>query len=129
MKFVEVEKLQEIVNLETPFEDAIKMFNDLIKPLCENDDYMVFESIVSPIDMYKYFEVAIVAILDRGERSTQIRLEFKYLANAESFIYQNLKFCENDDDLIEIVKSTNLFGYLISEVIKPIAVNVYEVEV
>lgn len=129
MEFVEVQKLQENVNLETSFEDIIDIFNDLIKPLCESDDYLVFESIVSPIDMYKYFDVAFVANLTRGERSFQIRLELKYLADAKSFIYQNLVFCELDEELKEIVKNTNLFTYLSSGNIKPVAINVYEMEV
>lgn len=129
MEFVEVQKLQENVNLETSFEDIIDIFNDLIKPLCESDDYLVFESIVSPIDMYKYFDVALVANLNRGERSIQIRLELKYLADAKSFIYQNLVFCERDEDLKGLVKNTNLFDYINSGNIKPVAINVYEIDV
>ena len=79
--------------------------------------------------MYKYFDVAFVANLNRGERTIQIRLELKYLANAKSFIYQNLVFCEIDEDLVEKVKNTNLFDYISSESIKPVAINVYEMDV
>lgn len=129
MEFVEVQKLQETVKIETSFEDIIDIFNNLIKPLCESDDYLVFESIVSPTDMYKYFDVAFAANLNRGERSIQIRLELKYLADAKSFIYQNLVFCELDEDLNELVKNTNLFNYIVSENIKPVAINVYEMDV
>ena len=108
---------------------SFDIFNNLIKPLCESDDYLVFESIVSPIDMYKYFDVAFVANLTRGERSIQIRLELKYLANPKNLIHQNLLFCELNEDFKEIVKNTNLFEYISNGNIKPLAINVYEMDV
>lgn len=130
MEFIETQKLEENVTLETPFEEAIDQFHELVKPLCENpEDYFVFESIVMPTDKYKYFYVSVSVNIQRGDRTIQIRLEFKYTATASCFVLQNLLWSNIDADFLGKIKDTNVFKYITNEKIKPVDISVYEVDV
>lgn len=129
MEFVETQKLQESINIETPLEESIKIFKDLVIPLCDADDYIVFESIVMPTDKYKYFYISFSVSIKRGDRTIQIRLELKYEATAQCFVLQNLFWSDLNENFLDKIKATNVFKYIVSENIKPLDISVYEVEV
>lgn len=119
--------LKECVTVDTPLDVVVNIAEELFSPIFKIEDLLVFESMVMPFSGFKYYYFTISYEIKNGRYSTHIKLDLKYEATPTLMALHNLFWAEDLDEFWKLIRSTHAYNYLLSQNIKPFAVEVLEI--
>lgn len=121
--------LKECVNVDTPLDVVVNIAEELYGPLFKPEDLMVFETIVMPFDGFKYYYFSISLDIKKENYTVQSRIDLKYEATPPLFVLHNCFWAEDEKEFFKLIRSTHAYKYIISEGLKPFAVDVHELHI
>lgn len=118
--------LKSRINEDTPIDEIVDIFREVLEPLRAEEEYYVFESVVLPHGetFVYYFSLSLDTTFEGKE--IQYRMDLKYEATAMTFVLHNLLWSDRVDDFWGTIKNTQAFKYLKDEKIKPFVIEILD---
>ena len=118
--------LKSRINEDTPIDEIVDTFREVLEPLRAEEEYYVFESVVLPHGetFVYYFSLSLDTTFEGKE--IQYRMDLKYEATAMTFVLHNLLWSDRVDDFWGTIKNTQAFKYLKDEKIKPFVIEILD---
>ena len=118
--------LKSRINEDTPIDEIVDIFKEVLEPLRGEEEYYVCESIVLPHGetFVYYFSLSLDTTFE--EKEIQYRIDLKYEATAMTCVLHNLRWSDRVDDFWGTIKNTHAFKYLKEEKIKPFVIEILD---
>lgn len=129
MEFAVVKKLKETLTCETPIGEIVDRFRLTVEELCNDEEFVVFESLFFPYGEKEFYLFSIYTEINRDNRCFHIRVDLKYDVTPVLCALQNLFYSNREKAFWDKIKNTNAFKYIKNENLKPFDLAVIEMEV
>ncbi len=123
----EVSLLRESITIDTPLEQIVRKFKEIIDSQLDNPVY-IFESVWFPFADNGLFYFSLVAIKHENDPIQHIRLDLRYEGSLQMCKYNNLMWSDTTYDFWNKILNTDIFRTLVYEKRKPIELTIQEIE-